>query len=243
MTIAHTHGFWTRRAVIGTVGAPGIARRFYLTTLQRWLARGRGIAAALRWTPRDRTSRHRLRAAEPHYVRALLAELVEVQRRKVPGIAPHLLGRVGGRPAARALVDDPDGQRARRRRSREQQWPVRCRRSPRQRFDLSVQWLHAHRLVVLARLPEVDHAVAVSGREEVGAGPEGDRGREAGRTDQPYGRRGHRRVAGEVPHHHVGAVGRREQLTVAAPAERARLERRPGEDGVVPLREAPDVHV
>src|SRR4051794_14353382 len=114
MTIAHTQGFWMSRAVIGTGRASG-----------------EGGASGI---------------ARGFYLRtlatldALLAQLVEVQRRKAPGIAPPLLRRAGGRrPAARALVDHPDRQRARRRRSREQQRPFRCRRSPRQRFDLSVQ--------------------------------------------------------------------------------------------------------
>ena len=46
-----------------------------------------------------------------------------------------------------------------------------------------------------------------------------------------------------VPDHHVGAVGRGQQLAVAAPAQRARLQRRPRQHRVLALREAPEVNV
>src|SRR5437764_3634564 len=163
MTAAQTNGFWIRRAVIGGRGAGSLTGTEASAALRR--ART-SLSFRTGVEPRLRSSRPRRRArrAEP------LAQLVQVQRRQVAGrVAADLLG--AARPGGRALIDDPDRQRTRfgRRRQQPRAVPVRAPREP---LDLAVERLDADELIVLARLPDVHDAVAVAGRQEAAARPE-----------------------------------------------------------------------
>src|SRR6188768_2962435 len=106
-----------------------------------------------------------------------LAQFVEVERRELAGRPAAKLGAIGAVPST--LIDHPHGERAGPGGGGEHERPA-GHGPPGERLDLPVQRLNADGLIVIARLPDVDDAVAIAGREQGAARLERDRGCQAG---------------------------------------------------------------